>query len=83
MRMEKVSQTSYYHLFDQIGSIHEGSEYMDSIQHRDKYNTIWNQQEQIEEIQGMSEIKSKRSHLCSDFIVMLPLNEDEELYSIK
>ena len=45
MRMEKVSQTSYYHLFDQIGSIHEGSEYMDSIQHRDKYNTIWNQQE--------------------------------------
>ena len=45
MRMDKVSQTSYYHPFDQIGSIHEGSEYMNSIQDRDKYNTIWNQQE--------------------------------------
>ena len=40
MRMEKVSQTSYYHLFDQIGSIHEGSEYMNSIQDRDKYNNL-------------------------------------------
>ena len=38
MRMDKVSQTWYYHSFDQIGSIHEGSEYMNSIQDRDKYN---------------------------------------------